>query len=141
MSEKKRPSSDPRVLLISGDDTVASRLERELARTGILQSQWHPGKDAPETPPGGFHVVLLDLDDPAQTQDFVAESVASVRRSSAGVVVFAVAQDPSRDDLLHLLEVGVDRFIRQPVDVFELAASIRDACHRSVLSRFSASLV
>jgi signal transduction histidine kinase/DNA-binding response OmpR family regulator len=119
---------------------MASRLERELARTGILQSQWHPGAEAPDTPPSGYHVVLLDLDDPAQTREFVEGSIAAVRRSSAGVVVFAVAKDPSRDDLLHLLEVGVDSFIRHPVDVFELAANIRDACHRSVFSRFSAEI-
>jgi nitrogen-specific signal transduction histidine kinase/DNA-binding response OmpR family regulator len=140
MNEQKRPPSDPRVLLISGDDPLASRLERELVRTGIVLSQWRPGQDAPETPLGGYHLVVLDLDDPAQTREFIDEAVASTRRHSAGVAVFAVAKDPSRDDLLHLLDLSVDRFIRRPVDLFETTASIREACHRSAFSRFSAEI-
>ena len=50
-------------------DHLASRLERELARTGILQSQWRPGQEPPDTPLGGFHLVLLDLDSEWDQQD------------------------------------------------------------------------
>jgi signal transduction histidine kinase/DNA-binding NarL/FixJ family response regulator len=140
MTGKKRSPNEPRVLLFSGDSGLTSRLERELARTGIQQSQWRPGQPAPDLPPGGFHLILLDLDDTAQSLARLDEAVAWLRRGSDGAAVFAVAQDPTRDQLLHLLHIGVDGFMQKPVDVFELAAGIRDACHRSVFSRFSAEI-
>jgi signal transduction histidine kinase/DNA-binding response OmpR family regulator len=140
MNDKKRSPSEPRILLISGDDDLCSRLKRELERTGISVIHWRPTDAGPDTPPGGFHLVLVDLDDAAQTREFVEEVVASERHRSAGVAVFAVAKEPSRDHLLHLLDVGVDKFIQRPFDMFELAASIREACHRSVFRRFSAEI-
>jgi signal transduction histidine kinase/DNA-binding response OmpR family regulator len=140
MTDRKRTYSDPRVLLVSNEDTLASMLERELGRTGISLSRWRPGKAAPVTPPGGFHVVVLDLDDPAQTPGTVEEAVASARGSVGGVAVFALAEDPTRDQLLHMFEIGIDKFVPQPVELFELAASIREACHRSAFSRFSAEI-
>lgn len=138
--KKKSAPRDPRVLLSSGDGELEKRLGRELGRTSIAMSQWAPGTPAPPPPPVGYHVLLLDLDDPAHTPASLEETVASVRGVSSGVAVYAVGLDPTREQLLHLLAAGIDRFIQRPVDVFELAANIRDACQRSVLSRFSADI-
>lgn len=150
----KHSPSDPRVLLITQDADIAARLGRELERTGVAATHWHPEESPPSVPLGGYHLVLLDADsisrdvDPAGSAKRLArgepegleEIVVFVRDSSAGVIVLALADDPSKDLLINLLKVGVDKFLQKPIGVFELASHIRDACHRSVISRFSAEI-
>ena len=140
MKDKKQVLNDPQVLLSSGDGELEKRLGRELKRTGIAMSQWAPGGGAPAPPSGGYHVLLLDLDDPSHTAASLEETVTTARGMSSGVAVHAVGLDPTREQLLHLLEVGINGFIQRPVDIFELAAGIRNACERSAVSRFSADV-
>jgi len=137
--KKKRPTSEPQVLFVSEDTDLGGRLDRELERTGIALTQWLPAGKAPTDPRGGYHLVMIDVGDPA-SQGSVEDTITSVRAASAGVTVFAIAENPSRDLLLRLFDVGIDKLVRRPVDVFELAAEIRDACQKSVFNRFSAEI-
>jgi len=134
---KRQLVSIPRVVIAAGDSGFAARIARELERTGIEVFQWQPGGDRPGPAEGGYHLVLADVDGGAE---FVEEAVGGVRAVSDGAIVFAVADQASPDQLLRLLELGVDRFFQKPVDVFEVASHVRDACQRSVITRFSAEI-
>jgi DNA-binding NarL/FixJ family response regulator len=150
----KQSPSEPQVLLITQDANLATRLGRELERTGVTATHWHPESHPPSAPFGGYHLVLLDTDAIARDvgstgsakrvargePEGLDEIVAFVRDTSTGVIVLALADDPSKDLLIHLLEIGVDKFLQKPIGVFDLAAHVRDACHRSVISRFSAEI-
>jgi signal transduction histidine kinase/DNA-binding response OmpR family regulator len=131
------------VLLATVDRDMSVRLGRELERTGIAVSTWRPGGDAPVTPPGGYHLVLLDVENVAADPlppGFVAEVVDSARGATASTAVLAVAGKPTEAQLLHFLEIGVDKFLLKPVDLFELATQAREACHRAVIGRFSSEI-
>jgi signal transduction histidine kinase len=118
-------------------------LGRELERTGIAVSTWRPGGEAPVTPAGGYHLLVLDVDNERSEPllpGFIEEVVNSARGVMVGTGVMAAAGQPSKEQLLHFLEIGVDKFLLKPVDLFDLASHIREACHRSVIGRFSAEI-
>ncbi len=136
-SLKIRRVNEPRILLATDDSDLAARLGRELRRTGIAMDLWQPGDTALAQPAEGYHAVVADSD--AGT-DFVEQTVGTARAASTALAVVALAEDPSREQLLRLLSVGVDKFLQKPVDVFELASHVRFACQRIVVSRFSTEI-
>jgi nitrogen-specific signal transduction histidine kinase len=125
------------VLLITGDSDLVVELGNELKRGGIGVTVWSPGEERPRTPAGGFHLALLDADDLPALHPSAGETGD---RKFGAAILFAVATEPSHDRLVQLLEFGVDRFFRKPVDTDRLAGQMRDACHKALISRFSADI-
>ncbi|MCK4773220.1 MAG: hypothetical protein KAT30_00490, partial [Candidatus Krumholzibacteria bacterium] len=97
---KIRRVNEPRILLATDDSDLAARLGRELRRTGIAMDLWQPGDTAPAQPAEGYHIVVADSD--AGT-DFVEQTVGTARAASTALAVVALAEDPSREQLLRLL--------------------------------------
>ncbi len=127
-----------RVLLATADEQLATRLRRELQRTRITAVWWVPGAAAPPVAPSGsYHVVVLDADGGVAVVDAV---LAAARSVSPGVITIALANNPPRGLVLRLLRAGVQDFREKPVEVFELASAVREACHRSIISKFSAEM-
>jgi signal transduction histidine kinase/DNA-binding response OmpR family regulator len=134
---KKIAAAVSRVLIATADETLAARVARELERTGIAVDLRAPGRETATAVEGGYDAVLADAD---AGGEFVDEVVGAARASSDDVAVFVLAQDPTPAQLYRLLELGVDKFLRKPVDFFEIASHVRAACQRSVITRFSAEI-
>lgn len=134
VKKQARPGKpEARVLISALDTEFATRLGRELNRTGIGTAEWSSGLGV-EPPARGCQVLVLDADQP---KDVVEEIVAATREALPEIVIFAIATDPSKELLILLIRAGVYSFEQKPVGVLELASAVRVVCQRSLISAYS----
>jgi len=117
------------VLLVEDDDTIASPLQRGLAREGF-SVEWHAtGTAALERLRDGADpaVILLDLGLP-DMDGF--ELCRSVRQSSDVPVIVVTARGDEVDRVVGL-ELGADDYVVKPFGLRELVARIRAVVRRA----------
>ena len=132
-----RGGSNPRVMLIGKDETLAMRLLQAMERAGFSASWAKTGTDslslkATLRP----HVVLMDLTLSDMSGIALLRRLAVAR--DCGIIVISAVDDEA--DRIVSLELGADDYMAEPLGLRELVARIR-AVHRRVSIRPGARTV
>ncbi|MBM3672425.1 MAG: response regulator transcription factor [Actinobacteria bacterium] len=118
-----------RVLLVEDDDTIASPLQRGLAREGFSVDRQATGNGALESVRVGAapEVILLDLGLP----DIDGFELCRELRQLTDVPVIVVTARGDEVDRVVGLELGADDYVVKPFGLRELVARIRAVSRRS----------
>ena len=116
--------TDPLVADLAGID-----IGTDLARTAAAALKRFEAESYP--------LLLVDTDGCVPE---AVDLIATIRKSHPNCMVVVVAADPSTDLLCSLLRVGTYDFQKKPVDVKQLAATIRFACRRLIITEAKAEV-
>ena len=118
-----------RVLLVEDDDTIASPLQRGLAREGFVVERHATGRGALQSVRDGADpsVILLDLGLP----DIDGFDLCRALRQSTQAPVIVVTARGAEVDRVVGLELGADDYVVKPFGLRELVARIRAVARRS----------
>ena len=118
-----------RVLLVEDDDTIASPLQRGLAREGFVVERHATGGGALQSVRDGADpsVILLDLGLP----DIDGFDLCRALRQTTQAPVIVVTARGDEVDRVVGLELGADDYVVKPFGLRELVARIRAVARRS----------
>jgi DNA-binding response OmpR family regulator len=118
-----------RVLLVEDDDTIASPLQRGLAREGFVVERHATGGGALQSVRDGASpaVILLDLGLP----DMDGFDLCRALRQTTDAPVIVVTARGDEVDRVVGLELGADDYVVKPFGLRELVARIRAVARRS----------
>ncbi|MEX0664617.1 MAG: response regulator transcription factor [Acidimicrobiia bacterium] len=118
-----------RVLLVEDDDTIASPLQRGLAREGFVVERHETGGGALQSVRDGASpaVILLDLGLP----DMDGFDLCRALRQTTDAPVIVVTARGDEVDRVVGLELGADDYVVKPFGLRELVARIRAVARRS----------
>src|SRR5205085_3620209 len=120
-------SFQPTVLLVEDDDLVLDAMTRMLVRRGYYVLTAASGHDAIgllRAPLQPINVIILDVNLPDVSGIDLCARIRELHPVMP-VVVCTGSTDPA--DLVELLRMGVSRYIRKPVPMAELLASVEAA--------------
>ncbi len=121
------PNHQPSVLLVEDDELVRDALTRVLVRKGYLVMTAATGHDAisiVQAPLSPINVVLLDVRLPDVSGTDLCARLRELYPDMPVVVCTGEAEPAERAQLLRL---GVHRYLRKPVAMEDLVASVEEA--------------
>ena len=116
------------VALFTGDDQIAEKVRRALsfASAKVERLNWQPRmSSAVMDKPHDLIVLHPTHLDRQQRNDF--ERIVQLREATPSI---AIVTDQQADDVVHLLDAGVDRFLVEPFDEQHFAALVRALMRR-----------
>lgn len=115
------------ILLVEDDETILFGIESALKRKGYVCTGCASVRQAKELFPGGFHLVLLDLNLPdGSGYDFCRW----VKERADTPVIFLTVRDDVRD-ITRGLDMGADDYITKPFHVAVLESRIAAVLRRT----------
>lgn len=114
-----------RVVLVTGDDSIATQLEEPLRNAGHHVTVVREGRPAlQELRSRGADLVMLDLVLPDVQGLEICRALRS-DRSTRGIPIFVITSRSDEMDRVIAFEVGVDDFVASPFSVREVLLRVR----------------
>lgn len=116
------------VVLFTGDDQIAEKVRRALsfASAKVERLAWQPRMNSAVMDRPRDLIVLHPTHlDRQQRSDF--ERIVQLREATPSI---AIVTDQQADDVVHLLDAGVDRFLVEPFDEQHFGAVVRALMRR-----------
>ncbi|MDE5727772.1 MAG: response regulator transcription factor [Duncaniella sp.] len=120
----------PRILLVSGDDSLNAMLLDNLNAEGYEVQTVTTAEDALMLPLDEFNLIISEIDLPGEIDGFELLDRVKEDRLTAGVPLIFCTSRESENDLIKGLNSGADDFVTRPFSLREMMARIRSVLRR-----------
>jgi nitrogen-specific signal transduction histidine kinase/DNA-binding response OmpR family regulator len=126
------------ILVLSEDPKLIVPLTAELAGVDIAADQARTAAEVLNRfAEGRYPLLLVDTDGCGGESD---DLITTIRKSHPQCLVVVAASEPSIDLLCSLIRLGTYDFQKKPLDVKQLAATIRFACRKRMIAEAKAEV-